>query len=563
MLPHYNNFHHNSGQTRPAGGNGGSSAPSSQQQLQGMPFNPSLANSCNMLPPSMGPHPGFMNLSNNLLPMQSNHMGMPMSQFGSLGPISQPPQNIAHNMNLAAPYPFNGQFGNMGQSVSQVNQAMGFLPGQLFGHNLLNLQQINQNIGPYGQFCLPNLLNRNQVVPMQMQNSCQGGPNYAFGGSNQAPQAAVLPNPAAFATPNFGSVHSPNQAGQQINQNKKNLVFQGTQANHINTGGIYNSDRKCSPSKSFTKHPKRGVQPQGGFQNSQFHHMKNAKGNFAFPNGHKGKGKSNEKQGKFALNDFMNQSRERKRSLSLSYTEQEIEQWREERRKNYPSNTNVEKKLSEKMIDSEAIEREAKTRREQLKEILTKQAEMGVEVAEIPSHYLSDSKKQDEREENRSWTNNGRIQNKFGKRDRYAKKDRFTKRQRSNQKDSSNDPSFIKREPTLLQKLLSSDIKRDKSRLWQVFRFMVTNSFFKDFPDKPLKFPTVVVKESVSEEGVVEELSSVAGKGAYVGREKSMVERVDSDDCKDRSHDCCYNDNNGDDEEGIEQAEEEEGEIIN
>lgn len=188
---------------------------------------------------------------------------------------------------------------------------------------------------------------------------------------------------------------------------------------------------------------------------------------------------------------------------------------------------------------------------------------MGVEVAEIPSHYLSDSKKQDEREENRSWTNNGRFQNKFGKRDRYAKKDRFAKRQRSNQKDSSNDPSFSKREPTLLQKLLSSDIKRDKSRLWQVFRFMVTNSFFKDFPDKPLKFPTVVVRESVSEEGVVEELSSVAGKGAYVGREKSMVERVDNDDYKDRSDDCRYNDNHGEDEEGIEQAEEEEGEIIN
>lgn len=26
------------------------------------------------------------------------------------------------------------------------------------------------------------------------------------------------------------------------------------------------------------------------FQNSQFHHMKNAKGKFAFPNGNKGKG---------------------------------------------------------------------------------------------------------------------------------------------------------------------------------------------------------------------------------------------------------------------------------
>lgn len=188
----------------------------------------------------MGPQPGFMNLSNNLLPMQSSHMRMPMSQFGSLGPISQPgqlgvgfcsPQNIAHNMNLAASYPINGQFGNMGQSINQVNQTMGFLPGQLFGHNLLNFQQINQNIGPYGQFCLPNLLNRNEVVPMQMQmqNSCQGGPNYAFGGSNPAPHAAVLPNPAPFATPNFGNVHSPNQAGQQINQNKKNLVYQGTQ----------------------------------------------------------------------------------------------------------------------------------------------------------------------------------------------------------------------------------------------------------------------------------------------------------------------------------------------
>ncbi|XP_024188964.1 uncharacterized protein LOC112193145 isoform X2 [Rosa chinensis] len=566
MLPNYNSFHQNSGQAHPAGGNGGSSAPSPQQQ-QGMPFNPSLANSCNMLPPSMGPQPGFMNLSNNLLPMQNNHMRVPMSQFGSLGPISQPgypsvgfcgPQNNALNMNLAASYPFNGQFCNMGQNLNQVNQNMGFLPGQLFGNNLLNLQQMNQNIGPYGQFCPPNLLNRNQVVPMQMQmqSPCQGGPNFAFGGSNQAPQAAVLQNPAFFATPNSGNVHSPNQAGQQINQNQQNNVFRGTQGNHIKAGGVYNSnsDRKTSPSKNFIKHPKRGLQPQGGFQKSQFHQIKNAKGKFAFANRQNRKaGLSNEKEGKSALPDSMNQGRERKRSLSLSYTEQEVQLWREGRRKNYPSNTNIEKKLSEKMIDSEAIEREAKARREQLKEILTKQAEMGVEVAEIPSHYLSDSAKQGNgREENKSWTNNRRSQNKFVKRDRYDKKDRFAKRQRSGQKDSSNDPSFSKREPTLLQKLLSSDIKRDKSRLCQVFRFMVTNSFFKDFPDKPLKFPTVVVKESVVGEGVVEDLSSVAGKGAYGGRDKSMFEKVGNNDYKD----CCRNDDCVEDEE-------EEGEIIN
>lgn len=34
-----------------------------------------------------------------------------------------------------------------------------------------------------------------------------------------------------------------------------------------------------------------------------------------------------------------------RRSLSLIYSEQEIQQWREERRKNYPSKGNIEKVL--------------------------------------------------------------------------------------------------------------------------------------------------------------------------------------------------------------------------
>lgn len=183
-----------------------------------------------------------MNLSNNIVPMQNDHMFMPMSPFGSLGPISQTghpgvgfsvPQSNAVNMNLAASYPFNGQFCNMAQTVNQVNPNMGFLPGQLFAHNLLNLQQMNQNIGPYGQFCLPNLLNRNQVVPMQMQNPGQGGPYYALGGIIQAAQAGVPQNPAFFTTPNFGNVHSLNQARQQINQNQQNNSVQGTQVTFV------------------------------------------------------------------------------------------------------------------------------------------------------------------------------------------------------------------------------------------------------------------------------------------------------------------------------------------
>ncbi|BBG96784.1 hypothetical protein Prudu_005701 [Prunus dulcis] len=124
------------------------------------------------------------------------------------------------------------------------------------------------------------------------------------------------------------------------------------------------------------------------------------------------------------------------KSLSLPYTEQEIQRWREERRRHYPSKSNIEKKLSEKLINSEVIEREAKMRREQLKEILTKQAELGVEVAEIPSYYLEDSNQGHRREDNKSFTKKGRLPNNFGKREKYDKKDRFAKRQKSHHKDS-------------------------------------------------------------------------------------------------------------------------------
>ncbi|XP_020414097.1 uncharacterized protein LOC18786222 isoform X2 [Prunus persica] len=611
MLPHYNSFPHNSNQVHV----NGSSAPSHQIQPQlgiknnqvPIPFSNANAHLSNghggampNMPPSMIAQPNFMGVPNNLHPMQSNHLGMP--QFGSVGPTSQPgqphvgffgSQNNAHSMNSVASFPLHGQFCNLVQNVNQAVSSQP--PGQLLGHNLLNLpQQINQNMGlPYGQFCLPNpLQNMNQFVQMQMHNPSQLGPNYAFAGLNQAPQATVSQNSPFFATHQFGNVHS-NQAGQQVNQNQQNLVLpamqgtqfgaysnqagqqvnqnqqnsvlpakQGTQGNHTNTGGVYSSNTnwKHSPSKSFTKHPKRGVQLQGGFQNSQFHHMKNAKGKFAFPNGNKGKGLINESKGKFT-----NQGGEGKRSLSLPYTEQEIQRWREERRRHYPSKSNIEKKLSEKLINSEVIEREAKMRREQLKEILTKQAELGVEVAEIPSYYLEDSNQGHRREDNKSFTKKGRLPNNFGKREKYDKKDRFAKRQKSHHKDSSNDPSFSKREPTLLQKLLSADIKRDRSRLLQVFRFMVTNSFFKDCPEKPLKFPTVAVKESGCNEDMAEELSSLAAKDASKGSDNSMVEIVHNNDYEYHNDVCNYDDGGGEDDEegGIERAEEEEGEIIN
>lgn len=61
------------------------------------------------------------------------------------------------------------------------------------------------------------------------------------------------------------------------------------------------------------------------------------------------------------------------------------------------------------------------------------------------------------------------------------------------------------REPTLLQKLLNSDIKRDRHRLLHTFKFMALNNFFKDWPAKPLEFPSVKVNQIELESDIAEE----------------------------------------------------------
>ncbi|GLT62193.1 hypothetical protein SLA2020_348490 [Shorea laevis] len=579
MLPFYNSFPHLSNQTQQPNA---STAPPPQQV---MPSNPSLVNSCNLVqnPMQFQPHfgmsnaqtqllfsnsnthlnpnvrpsitqPGFVNGPSHLLPLQNNHLGMtrlgsqPGQSHLGLGPQNSPP----------------------------------------FVHNFPNLpQQLNQNmVLPNGQYGFPNMFqNMNQLVPLQMPTSSQVGPYgippYLLGGLNQPPQATVPQNPTFLPNLPFGLVHC-NQVGQQGNQNQQNLAPPTTDANALKPSPVAapqlqgNSSAPPHQSKdlqtsAFTRsqgNPLRmvgsmlqaptgkihqaktsqGIQKRGttrGSQKSQFHHMKNEKRKFGFPNEQKGKGFSNERTGKFGPANSTNQAREWKRPLSLNYTEQEIQQWRE--------------------AHSERSDREAKLRKVQLKEILAKQAELGVEVAEVPSYYLSDSEKQGHgREENRRpLTRKERFQNKFNKRGRYDKKDRFAKKQRLADTDSSNVTSLNVRKPTLLQKLLSSDIGRDKSRLLQVFRFMVMNSFFNDLPDKPLKFPLVVVKESGCEDDVVEVKSSPMGKDAEGSEEEN-----DEDDGGGNDNDVLVKEasyfvrREGGLGEGTERPEEEEGEII-
>ena len=173
--------------------------------------------------------------------------------------------------------------------------------------------------------------------------------------------------------------------------------------------------------------------------------------------------------------------------------------------------------------------------------------ELGFEIPEIPSHYLVDQDHQDNRKDrSRKPINKGRFQkkgfqnryNRAGKHDRkdqfsskreaeeggsFRKRDRDAKRHKSDNENLS-ETCLSLREPTLLKKLLSNDMKRDKTHLLQALRFMVMNSFFKDWPEKPLNFPKVIVEETGVESNVIEEMSS-----SFKG------ELNDDDDCDDDS----------------------------
>ncbi|XP_020533824.1 uncharacterized protein LOC105631110 isoform X2 [Jatropha curcas] len=488
-----------------------------------VPFNNSNVIMPNM-PPLMTQQPGF-----------SNHMGINQMGFA--------PQNHLNNINTIPMF---------------VNQANPGQPqGQPYALNFSNLpQNHNQNMG------FPNLQNLMQnlsaVMPIPMPNpSVTNGPQ----------------NPNFFANPLFmvgqhGNANQPNfvedkrteqvQGNSSImpqTQNSRSLGSFRRQGNPVNNGQNSTSgpNWKNFASKNFKKNPNKEASNLG-YQKSQFHHMNNGKRKFGSSNEHRGKGYGNERASKYARTNSAEQATEKKRPLALTYTEQEIKQWREDRRKNYPSKAKIDKKSSERQANSEVSRKEAKQRREQLKEILAKQAELGVEVAEIPPYYLSDSEKQvNERENNHRFVGKkGRFQNKHDRRGRYNKNDRSAKQQKLMNNDSSQISSFNTKKPTLLQKLLSADVRRDKHRLLQAFRFMVMNYFFDDLPEKPLEFPLIAVKEDEREDLAVAETSSLAQKDIL---EVTSFGRAGGGDEDDDSHDY-------ERVEQINRTEEEEGEII-
>ncbi|KAG8363757.1 hypothetical protein BUALT_Bualt19G0055500 [Buddleja alternifolia] len=390
---------------------------------------------------------------------------------------------------------------------------------QLFAHNAVNPPQFLPN----GQLNVPNLVqNVNHLLQMQMQMQMRncGPPNSGLfmnahtgmANGNGVVQQSVNGDALKHMKPNAAVAKDSGSPQAKDNQN----VFSRGAATSQNNAGFVNgvSDRNNSWRKPHSKNFVGNPKPQrGGFGKRQFNHRQNGQGSFKFNNENRGKGNKNIEAKK--SNSYEQVQVGEKRSLALNYTEKEIQQWRAERRKNHPSNAN-KKRLTDNPTQPEATDEVAKIRRQQLKEILAKQAELGCEVAEIPSCYLSDAEVQrDGRQQyNKVYGKRGRFHNKG----RFHKNDRFSQRQRRDPKNDSvnfqdRSGGFAKkqrlandkREPSLLKKLLSSDIKRDKKHLLQVFRFMVMNSFFEDLPGKPLKFPVVIVKESSDGSEIAEE----------------------------------------------------------
>lgn len=472
-------------------------------------------------PTNLLPQMGLINPSNL---NNSAFLNVPNSQFfqNAMFPLGQ-------FTNGFVPQNFN----SMGLNQFNLPQ----LSGQIIPQNLINqgggisfpnggqffMQTPMQNMG--GQFVqMPMGVN----VPF-LQNQVRGPQNPSFNGNQQfgvmgfngvSMQSNQQQNAAngnqqlqgnSSVQPVFGSVQP------QQTQDIQPQVFNNQQGNPRNDSVINNMahNGRNSQRKNFDRHPRQDRTQ--GFK-SQNHHMQNGKGKFKNPNGRGAKGYQNEYARKSGIPDPSNGAQvEKKKFPPPNYTEQEIQQWREARKRHYPSKSNIEKKFKKKMAKSELADAEAKLRRQQLKEVLVKQAELGCEVAEIPSHYLSDSEKQVQgADQNRpAFNKKGRSRNRSNKRGRHEN-DRFGKKQRpsnnnpanTNDQNASkqmqrtgnhNTSTVPKRDPTLLQKLLSADIRRDRSRLLQVFRFMVMNSFFKDQPEKPLMFPTVIVKETQGE----------------------------------------------------------------
>ncbi|XP_047316024.1 uncharacterized protein LOC124919743 [Impatiens glandulifera] len=540
-------------------------------QQMPMPFNnfvPNMGNGSPAMPPIANVNGNPYIAMHHALSM----LGMPhlaaqgQMSFGPPGsnPIPFVPmpmnQNQPHNQLHPNPPVNMPQFYN--QNACFPNQQM-CLPSPMQNNNQFmtnNGQGVPSNMPPY-----PN----QNFQPLGIQKPFgTGQPNGSMPQGNQSQNMLVPPPMNANSARNTPSVTQPLQGNSSLLPPATNSVTPRNAQQHFGPPGFSNPQMNG-------KRDSENNHPCANWKNSQNKHSGKNTRQDAFqrrlPNGNFQKGKRNFNQHgghdkKGHKNGTFNNTQTKtswptiaaNQSNASQTRDQDLSQWLEERKKNFPSKANIEKKQAETnpaVVDSSAI-----LRSQQLKQILARQAELGVEVADIPEHYLIDTDKpangkQDEGqssfqrgnhgrgEQNGKPPKRGKHKNKVNKRERRNDKNRSNKKQKADNDDSA-------KEKTLLQKLLGEDIRKEKIHLLQVFRFMTMNSFFKEWPEKPLLFPSVTVNEAGLTTGVVAERKpqSVVGSG--------------SENVK--------NSNNGDEVVGVKKRgnrigdvyEEEEGEII-
>ncbi|KAK9156535.1 hypothetical protein Scep_003109 [Stephania cephalantha] len=499
------------------------------------------------------PGPHVMQVAGHHRPMPNSHLFSPPMVSSSPQNLNKPrgkvyQQNTLQNMNSIAA---NQQYGVLHNFPQNFNQTVHSVPpSHLFAHGSQQVtnqprplhqhgsastpggqcgslnrpmnQFSNFPLGPlfqqpiipqFGAFNMPPLVGcsnqnppfplnpqsttvySNQVVQQNITSQQMFMPSIGQNGAQDLPIAVPNIQMNALASVNSGPVQK-----QETEKNSEPLPIHGPQVyqpgNKNNTSNFNLRNHQNKFSNSHHGNEKRK------FQKSNPHHSANGKGNFRQFGGKGDRVRKSQMDRSAEQGEVKN-----RRSVSLNYSEQEIQQWRDERKKNYPSKSNVEKKLAKKIVQPGEVDNDGQRRRQELRDILAKQAELGVEVAELPQNYLSDSNDQPfkKTEENGMCSDNsrfqnkkGRFRNKYGKRQKHGKVNGFVKRQKFGDNEQSTQHSLNKKKATLLQKLLTTDIKRDKVQLLQALRLMVMNSFFKHWPDKPLDFPQVTVGEGVS-----------------------------------------------------------------
>ncbi|KAF5198018.1 Gata zinc finger protein [Thalictrum thalictroides] len=498
-------------------------------------------NSNNMCGKHVQPQPQSNSLNPQIQSINSTHiMNNPLYMNAANANSYQLPfQNIHMGLLPQAQY-----FPHLQNTMRNLNQNMSCNPhGQFFAINgpqatnlhggHFNVQHLPQNFHqvsslPHGQFP-QHFVGFPQVNPFNMPQSFGFNMNPQSGMSshqithNGQGQSMFIPStmgqnvmqgsPITGQQLQRNSLPSLNNDPTQMQQAQINLqsdqfgtsqasitLFHEGKHSKDNRSNISNRNQNNSQGHDFARNQEGSVNRNSQdtrFQKSNFHSKANGKEKFKPL---KGKGYND----KGARNPHLTKCSEQKstadcqssRSLTLNYSEQEIQKWREERRKNHPSSSKsfvlnyTEQEIqkwreerkknhpsrpkfenSEDQAHSKDIN--ARNRRQQLKEILAKQAELGVEVAEVPRDYLLElESKLNENEQDRTSSKKGKFQKRGGKRQKRGGVGRYNKKQKLEDSESFPRPAMNKKNPSLLEKLLGADLKRDKSHLLQTFRFM-------------------------------------------------------------------------------------------